>query len=320
MALDDSTANLERFIGQLTMATGALEQVSEHLVEATDQLTDLQDQSVDECGGLNESLEEMETQLETSGSELRDALEEVAQAGADAQEVLAESQAQLERAAGDFEEKAEAAGADLDEEHARLTEQGFEALGRTVGECEQELEAAGRESEGSFEAVQAGLENSTSEAQTSWDAAEAALEQGASELAGHESSLQVEADECAQGFNAAAEDIANACSSLEGGLGTTYDGCAGEVDSQGQELLQALQELAQETVTFVETGGRERLDEPARMVETEALGPLSEEYTALEGALDSAVALADNLAPLTDELVKCRAIVGEIAALLNAME
>jgi hypothetical protein len=134
-----------------------------------------------------------------------------------------------------------------------------------------------------------------------------------------ESELAAEASGAHQAFDSAASEIDGACHSLEGEIRTIYDTFTAGVDTVGGELGGAAHNLLQQVVGFVEAGGHSRLDEPANVLEEDALRPLGEEYAALGAALHSAAATGAELEPLADELVKSKTVVGQIDKLVNAV-
>jgi len=318
-SLDEGVLNLQQFIGQLNAANGALEEITKALETSTKDLSQLEDEAAEQGGGLNEGLDQLGSQLDSGREEATEAIEEVAEVTRDAQDTLGDARHQVEEAAGDFEERSQAVVTDLEERHATLTERGFEDLARTVDEVQQACDTVRESSEQAFSELEGAVRGFEAETQASWDAADGAVEQNAAELAGDESSLASDVSEYVEAFESASADLGSACSRLEGELASIYESGRAGVDAAGQELAGGWQVLSQEAVAFVDSGVQERLEEPARVVEEEALGGLKQEYTALGGALEEGSATAQELAPLAEQLAKSQAIIGHVDELMQAL-
>jgi hypothetical protein len=98
-----------------------------------------------------------------------------------------------------------------------------------------------------------------------------------------------------------------------------YDAFDQGVEKQGQAWEQAVETAGQDETTFVTEGRQQRVDQPAGMVEDEALAPLNQEYEALDTVLDAAVTALGELQPLAEDLPKCQTVVGQIDALMKAL-
>jgi hypothetical protein len=317
---DDPIANLQRFIASLTMSNGAVEKITQHVQETSHGFTQLEAEAHDHGGSLKEHLEEFRSKLDAAEDEARQAIEDVRHAAESGQQALAEAEGHIEQACGDFEEKAHAVSAHLDEEHSRLTDQGFTVLGHSLDQTEQQLESERQESEQAFKELEGAVHGFETEAQTAWEAAHGAFDHATSDASHEESEVVAEASSAHQAFDSAATEIDGACHSLEGDVGTSYDTFTAGVEAAGAELNGGTQNLLQEAVGFVEAGGQAHLEEPAHALEAEAIGPLGEEYAALGAVLHSAAATAAELEPLADDLVKSKAVVGEIDKLVNAVQ
>jgi F0F1-type ATP synthase membrane subunit b/b' len=316
---DAGLNNLRRFIANLTAAAAGLPKVGE-LVQATGRSFDeLEKEAVTEGDGLNSHLDQVGDALESGQKDVRQGLTDLTQAATTAQATVAEANTKLEEAATDLESRAQTASSELDTAHTSLTDQGFKALDQVLETAEQQLETEKQEAQQAFDELETTVKGFETEAQTSWDEAETALEQAATDLTEEESGLEAAATEGTQGFQAAGTELESKCDSLEGELVSIYDAFASGVESQGQEWDQALQKAVQEAVSFVESGQQERLDQPAGLVQDEALAALTQEYTALGAVLDSAAQVAGELEPLAGELQKCGGVCDVVGRLLGAM-
>jgi F0F1-type ATP synthase membrane subunit b/b' len=316
---DDPVDNIRRFIATLTAANGALETIGRHVQETAGDLAQLDQDAHDQGGGLNAELEELRSKLDAEAQDARNSIEELAHLATDGQRTLAESEGHLEEAAAQIEQQARTACADLDHENTELVDQGFTLLGHSIDAAEQQLQTAGQESEQAFKELEGAVHGYETEAQVAWDAGDAALAHAGSDAPHQESELTTEAFGAAQGFESAGSELSQACHALEGEIGAIYDGFATGVDAACQELTQALGNLLQAAVGFVEAVTHTQLEEPADALEHGALAPLGEEYRQLHAALESATAVTTELEPLVDELTKCQVVVDKIDQALNAM-
>jgi predicted nucleic acid-binding Zn-ribbon protein len=316
--IDDPIANLQRFIASLIMSNGALEKITQHVQETARGFTQLEDEAHEHGSSLKEHLEEFRSKLDTAEDEVRQAIEELRHTAADGQQTLAEAEGNIEQAGSNFEEKANAVSAHLDEEHSRLTDQGFTVLAHTLDQAEQQLETERQESEPAFKELEGAVHGFETQAQTAWEAAHGALEHATADFSHEESALAAEASGAHQAFDSAASEIDSACHSLEGEVGAIYDAFTAGVDVAGGELGGTAQNLLQEAIGFVEAGGQSRLEHPTDTLETDALSPLGEEYAALGATLHSAAVTAAELELLADDLVKSKVVVRQIEKLVNA--
>lgn len=316
--LDDSIQNLEQFIGELTTATGALDQVTSHLDSSARELADLDSAVTEHAGGLNDDLEEFGTQLESAETEAVQAIEDVGQAAGTAQDTLEDARGQVEHAADEFETQVQAVMTALDADDQELTAQGFTLLTQAVDEAESELEAERQDAQQAFTEMTDGVHTLETESQAVWDAADQAVDQAAAEAAAQESSLEGQATEATHGFEAATGEFTSACQALEAELGAIYEGCLTGIDAEADALDHGLEGLAQEAIAFVERGEHDRLEAPADLVQNEALGGLHEEYTTLGHFLETAQTVAQDLDPLADDLEKSQGVCDQVDRLMNA--
>jgi DNA repair exonuclease SbcCD ATPase subunit len=317
---DDPIANLQRFIASLTQSNGAVGKITQHVQETSHEFTQLEAEVHDHGGALKEDVEDFRSKLDAAEAEVRQAIEDLKHAAESGQQALAEAEGHVEQAGGDFEEKLHAVSAHLEEEHSRLTDQGFTVLGHTLDQAEQQLESERQESDQAFKELEGAVHGLETEAQAAWQAAHGALDHATSGASQEESGLASEATSAHEAFLSAASEIDGACHSLERDIGASYDRFTAGVDAAGTELNGATRNLLREAVAFVEAGGQAHLEEPANALETDALSPLGEEYAALGATLHSAAAIVAELDPLADNLLRCKAVVGEIDKLVNAIQ
>jgi hypothetical protein len=317
--VDDSIQNLEQFIGELTAATGALGQVTDHVGASTRDLAGLETEAAEHGGGLNDDLEGFATQLDSAEAEGVQAVEEVAQAANNGHDTLEAVRTQVEHAADDVETRVQAVRSGLDEADHELTAQGFTVLSHAADEAESALEAERQDAQQAFTEMADAMHGFETEAQGVWDAADHAAEEAVADAKGQETSLETEATASVHAFEAAGGDFGGACSALEAELGAIYDSCVAGIDAEAEELEHGAEGLVQEAVAFVDRGAHQGLEAPADLVEHKALGALHEEYASLGHCLEAAHDVAGSLDPLAGELEKSRTVVEQVDQLMKAL-
>src|SRR6185503_19080585 len=125
-----------------------------------------------------------------------------------------EAQHRLEEAAASLQDEAEKTGSELADGNARLTAEGFDALGRTLDEARSELHAEAQGAEQVFTKLDDAIGTSQSEAEAAWDSAEAALDEAIPELGQDASAFEAAADESVEGFDTAAGEFERQCTGL----------------------------------------------------------------------------------------------------------
>lgn len=151
------------------------------------------------------------------------------------------------------------------------------------------------------------------------DGAEGELDESTGELSQGHSAVEGAAGDGVQGFEAAADAFEQRCGDLAGDVDLIYDDLDAAVVEQGQEWEQYVAAIGTDAVGFVESGAQERLEQPATMVENEALRALEQEFGAMGTLLDAGTDTAGQLQPLAEELARCQSVVGQIADLMNAL-
>lgn len=317
--LDEAVVNLERFIGTLTEATGVLEDVSEHLEEKAREFAKLEDAAGEDGDTVSGHLDEALDALEDARGEAEDALADLEHAAGEGERSLSEGRDEAEQTASDLEDKVRTALADVDEAHASLSSDGFQTLGQTLDDLEGQMEAEANETAQALNAMETDAQGLLREAETAWQEAESAVDAAAADVAAQESAVENEATEGTTAFEAAAVEAESRCTSIDQELETLYGALESTVGTEGAAWDQAVQDVTQTVLTFLQEGGRERLEEPAALLDDEALDGLDREYDTLAAALGAAESTATELPPLADELVRSQSVVGQVAELMNAL-
>lgn len=316
---DQAVVNLERFIGLLANATSAVGQVEDHVVGNGKEFAELEQEAGEEGGGLNDRLEELSTTLETEEGEAVAALGELTQAGGEAQQDVTDVETKVGQAATDLDQTADAVETALEQASTQLDTEGFEPLDQALEAAQTELETSSQEADQSLTELVGAVGGLANEAEAAWNEAEAELEVSTTALVEAETAIEAEAQEGVQGFDAAAYSLEGACASLVSAVDQIYDDLDASVATEGQEWDQAVDTAAQEAFAFAGEARQQRLEPSASMVDDEALGTLSQEYEALGTVLDGAAEPMGELEPLSVELVRAQAVVGQIDELMNAL-
>ena len=317
--VEQGVESLRHFIADLTSASAALAQITQTLQDGKRDLSQLEGAASEQGGGLNDDLEETRSRLEAGEAAAVRAVEDLTARAETAQQALHEARAQVEQAGHPFEEGVLRLAADLDEEHVRLTQDGFAALGTRLDEAERELEAARAESGRFWTELEDALMRIQAESQADWTDAEATLDGAVAQAATREASMEAEASAAVQGLDALAGELDGAIVALDTELAAIYDGGEAGIDAVDAELSSVFQRVADEAEAFIQASSDERLVQPASELEKDGLQPLQIEYSLVLVALTSGLAVAVPLAPLAEELAKCQAVVAQVDQLLNAM-
>jgi hypothetical protein len=98
-----------------------------------------------------------------------------------------------------------------------------------------------------------------------------------------------------------------------------YDALDAAVDQEGQDWEQNVDDLAKQAVAWAQSAAQERLEQPARLVEEQALAALEQEYAALGTVLEAGRDIAGDLDPLAEDLARCQAVVAQVDELMKAL-
>jgi chromosome segregation ATPase len=316
--LDEGVVNLQRFIGLLANATSATGQVEDHVTESSRRFAELDGDTEEEGGGLNDRLTDLASALETDEAAAAQALTELVQAAKDAQEMVGDAQEMVEQAATELEATADAVEDDIEQASSQLASEGFEPLAQVLEEAEQELEKESQELDQAFTELETEVKAFQTEAEAAWNEADAALDEAAGDMNGAEAAIEAASGDGVQGFEVAGGEMETACTTLQADVDVIYDALDSGVEAQGQAWEQAVQAAAAEALAFVTDAGQ-RLDQAADIVNDDALATLDQEYDALGTVLDAAGPLLSDLEPLAADLASGQAVLGQVDALMDAL-
>jgi len=317
--LDEGVINLQRFIGALVNAHGAVEQLTSHFEEKTRTFTELDGQAAHEGDGLNHHLEEAAGALQTGEQDASTALGDLTQAATEGESSTEEGKDLVGKAASDVEEKARAVVDALEGAHSTLTEQGFTALGHTLETAENELQAEDGHCTEALGALVTAAQGKEAESHTAWDAAQGELEHAATDTEHAASDVEAAATDTEHGFEAAGTEGASQCTALEGELEQIYHALVSGVETQGHDWEQGVQQAAQDAASFLHDGEEHQLVQPATLLHDEALAGLQHEYEALSTVLEASTSLVGEVPPLSEDLVKAESVVADVDEVMNAL-
>jgi uncharacterized phage infection (PIP) family protein YhgE len=317
--LDDGVRNLERFLGYLALATGEVQRVATELAATEQELAQLERDAGEQGGALSDWLEELRSGIDSAAQEATDAVSALAEGGGAAREVVSEGLDRLQEGAELAEERVEGAGDDVDEGHARLLEQGFEALGQMLDGLGQDVETARGQAEACTDELLAGVQGYRTETDDAWAGADASTGQAAGDCAALAASVEESVRDSMQMLEAEGGAVEQACSSLAGDLDAIYDGLSQTADEEEKALAAALADVTEAVDGHVESGRADLLEGPSQELETGALPRLSAGLDGVAALLGDAASLREQLPALTADLAKCQVIVGKVDELLQAM-
>lgn len=317
--LDQAVVNLERFVGLLVTATSAVGQVEDHVVENGQHFDRLEQAAGEEGGGLNDHLERLGTTLETDGAEAVDALSALTRAAADAQQDVGGVRSDVAQAAADLDQAAGGVQAQLEQADTQLDAEGFAPLHDTLEAAGADLETSRQDGEHALAELSGAISGFGKEAESAWDEADAELDDATAALATEESAIEAEAQDGVHAFQAGADALDDACASLVSDVDQIYDALDAGVQAQGQEWDHEVDAAVQQAAAFVSGAREQRLEAAASLVQETALSGLDQEYESVGTLLDAAASPVSELEPLSADLVKARAVAGQIDELMSAL-
>jgi hypothetical protein len=145
------------------------------------------------------------------------------------------------------------------------------------------------------------------------------VDEATRELGQGAEAFEAAAGESVQGFDAAGGEFEQECTEVASEIDVIYDALDAAVDQEGREWEQNMEALAKDIGQWLETAAHERLEQPAKLVEEEALGSLEQEFSTVGTALEGGRDTAGELEPLAEDLSRCQAVVAQVDELMNAL-
>jgi hypothetical protein len=320
--MEQTAEHIEQFIA-LLRDTGT------HVVEGTTQvesdttaLDRLAEEVADHLGGFSHDLQGLLADLEGSEEAAHTELDGVASsAHAIADTRLAAALDEIEHAETALAQTVQGAKSALDQDCSSLHDQGFQALATTLHSVDEEVDASRTDAEAAFAGLETAVESLTQGLHTSVSEAERALD-AAVEAIGQEDKHGVETDagECVAGFHELGPDVDGECTAVGDEMQQLYDGWGGEIETEGQELMDAVTSLFQGSADALTSLGSEKVEEPAEKATADDIPPLTEELDEQVSMLTAGQEIAVELPPLAADLEVAEGVVERIDELIKAMD
>ncbi|MET0552832.1 MAG: hypothetical protein ABW221_07335 [Vicinamibacteria bacterium] len=316
--VDQSIANLERFLALVASAVSAVRTVEDHVERNGRAFDQLEQDAGGDGDAVNDLLQELGATLASEEAEAAAALTELVQTATDAQRSVTEADTKAEQAATGLDETADAAGATLEQASARVGAEGFERFQAALTEAGQALASSSQETSRALLDLETAVGGSESELKAAWDEGDAELDESTAQMTDAVTALEEAVQEDVEAFGNAADAFGDACGALVAEIDQVYDVLDAGVAEQGQAWEHAVDAAAREASAFADAA-RRRLEASASALGDEELSALREEYDSVAGVLDATAAPLGELEPLSAELVSARAVLVQIDELLGAL-
>lgn len=320
-SVDDSVANLQKFIGEAEAAASHLTHSNVQLQEISEGVEQLGQRAQSEIADLNGALQDGLQELGSGREALVTALEGVAdEADESVSDAIDAKESDLEDAVREMEDEAESSKDELEQACDRVTDDGFRVHAEALQNLESGLDDAQQASEEAFESL-------AGEVQSLQARGEAVKEETAGALAEAESEAEREAADLGERFDAARtewaqtidEGLRESCEEVGGQVqqlyadwGEAVGGLAGEIDEECAPPFEA-------AATFLEQESYQALEQAVtELLQTPSEALLVEQGEAA-GVLEAGSAVAEALTVLIPDLRVSVSVVGEIERLLNEL-
>ena len=319
--LDDSIQNLKNYIAAILKSKSEVQQATSELEDQGDELDRLEDTARTQLDAFDDELDTFEQGLAEGGQEALNQLDKVTSQGQDiAGSQLDEASRDLQGAETESESVLQVCRDDLDRDAASLTESGFQLLSSALTTVQTEVDAARTQAEADFQSLDGVVQGFQTQAETTFDQADTALDAAVAELATEGTEVAAQAAQCEQGFEEGARAVEAECTSIEDDLQQEYQNQADKAERAGQDLIDSVDTLGEDTAGYVATSSADQVDAPVGLVMADSMPPLLGELGELATMLGEAEQTAAAVDPLSLELEKSLKVVAQIDELLKAMD
>jgi hypothetical protein len=320
--MEQTAEHIEQFIA-LLRDTGT------HVVDSTTQveadataLDRVAEEVADHLGGFSHDLQGFLADLESSEEAAHTELEGVANsAHAVADSRMAAALDEIEHAETALAQTVQGAKSALDQDGSSLHDQGFQTLATTLHSVDGEVDASRTDAEAAFAGLETAVASLTQGLHTSASEAERALD-AAAEAVGQEDKhgIETEAGEGGAGLHELGPEVDGECTAVGDEMQQLYGGWGGEIETEGQELMDAVTSLFQGSADAVTSLGSEKVEAPAEKVTTDDIPPLIEELDEQVSMLTAGHEIAATLPPLAADLEVAEGVIEHIDELIKAMD
>jgi hypothetical protein len=321
--LDNSIENLQQFCALLADTNTQIVETTSRLESHGNEVARLADDVEEKFEGLQSELAEFQGELEKAEQDADEQMERLAESAEQGDQThLSSSEDDLEGWEDEFESKTEADRGDLDNAFQALEDDGFDDLREGLEAVVSELKQAGTDAEQAFQDLRDAVQGFEQEIDAAENSATQALGDAADALVSEEAGgfkSDVEpyttswADTLPEQVETGADGVAEE-------LRAAYDSWGSDAESAGDDLIQSVSTLAQDTAQAIveELGGE--LEQAAERALDESMGELATELQAAEATLDAGVEITEDLGPLAGDLAIAHRVIGEIDQALSTLE
>ena len=322
VTLDDSIQRLGDFCAVLKAANANLDTNTNLIGDHADHLQQVAGGAGDELQGLTDDSRAFDGRFEDADTTAEQSLE---QAASEAHSLAETTLGGIDQGAEQREDAVEAAlRADVDEldRTSTSTQSSYEALGATLEQARDEVGRVEDALEGAYDGLEGGLNTLGQEIETARIETVQAFADAGALLDGEDlAALHADGDAAASGWT---DELP---AGLESAAETARQSMVGAYESFGSGTLAAADELegavataGREVAEALISGTGNELDMAAGALVSPSAETAQADVDALDAGIDVHEQTCQTLEPMIGELEKVRLAIGEIAALLEAMQ
>jgi hypothetical protein len=319
--MEQYAQNLEKFIAAMLAAKAKVGEANQAVDDNADDLDQLESKADDGIGDFVEALEELQDSLEAGRVDSLEQLERVAGEGdRTADDRLGAMSGTVDETESDFTNTVQVGRDDLDKDAAGLTESGFQFLITSLESVQGEVDTARQASEGAFQGFDGGVQVLQGDADSGFDGGEQAFDAAVTAFASEGAGVAARAADSESEMQTRTRALEAVVESAGEGLTSSYETYVETIEDAGQDLIDTVHQLVEDTAAFVATSSADQIDAPVGLVMADAVPPFEDEL----GQVDEMLAAGDQTTAETDalsiELEKSERVVETIQELLSAIE
>lgn len=322
VSLDDSIQKLGDFCAALTAANTNLENNTTHLDAQAAHLEDSARATGDELQELTNATHGFATRFDDLEGQAEQELE---RAAAEAHAASDGTLGALDQGLEDRGEAVETAlladGDELNQSYAE-TQSNFEALSATVEQARGEMDHVQAELDGAYAALDSALTTLGQEVETARSEGVQALDDAAAQLHDEEQvGLEADASGAASDWTGElSSNLESATDSVEQALVAAYQTFDSDALTAGDELIGGMATVARTAAESLVSESGNELDLAAESIRTASADSVAAELDQMATGLEAHVQTTQALEPMIGELERVKAVIADIAALLESMQ
>lgn len=320
VTLDDGVQNLSQFCNLLAQTNESLHAHAEGFDALSGQLQELEDSAEEHIGGLGDQLQDFATETDQGAEEAVGDLEELAEAAQQAdQSELDEIEQDTDSLEQKLTERLDRDREEIDQHAETLNQDGFDVLDAGLSTALETMGRAEADADEAFGNLITAL--GSQQQQIVENAAEQSLQEAAAVVTSEMEALDGAAEEATHAWlDEMPSEVVSECAGVVEPLQSTYDGFRQSAEDDGQDLIDTVSTLAEETARLLGVELTSDLEQAWEGTLTPALGEWEDGLGDLETTLGDGEETVQDLDPLVDELVIARDTVAEIDRVLDNME